>query len=37
MKTLFFGYPISTGVLIIGTIVIAIIATVSFYKGWWKL
>ena len=39
MKTLpwFFGFPVSTGVLIIGTVVIAVIATVTFYKGMWRL
>lgn len=39
MKTLswFFDFPVSTGVLIISTIVIAAVATFSFYKGWWKL
>ncbi len=35
--TLFLGYPASTGILILGTIVIAAIATFTFYKGWWKL
>lgn len=35
--TLFLGYPVSTGSLILGTIVIAAVATFSFYKGWWKL
>ena len=36
-KSLFCGYPLSTGILIIGTIVVAAIATISFYKGWWRL
>lgn len=35
--TLFLGYPLSTGALIIGTIIFAAIGTFSFYKGWWKL
>lgn len=35
--TLFLGYPFSTGTLILGTIIIAAIATFTFYKGWWKL
>lgn len=39
MKTLswFFDFPVSTGTLIIGTIVVAAIATITFYKGLWKL
>lgn len=39
MKTLswFFDFPVSTGVLIIGTIVVAAAATITFYKGLWKL
>jgi hypothetical protein len=36
-NTLFFNYPLSTGILIIGTIVVAAIATVSFYYGKWTL
>lgn len=35
--TLFLGYLFSTGTLILGTIIIAAIATFTFYKGWWKL
>lgn len=39
MNTLswFFDFPVSTGVLIIGTVVVAVIATVTFAKGLWKL
>lgn len=39
MKTLpwFFDFPVSTGVLIIGTIIVAAVATITFYKGMWKL
>lgn len=39
MKTLswFFDFPVSTGALIIGTIVVAAVATITFYKGLWKL
>lgn len=39
MKTLswFFDFPVSTGVLIIGTIIVAAVATITFYKGLWKL
>lgn len=33
----FFDFPVSTGVLIIGTIVVALVATITFYKGWWRL
>ncbi len=33
----FFDFPVSTGVLIIATVVIAAAATISFYKGWWRL
>ncbi len=33
----FFDFPVSTGVLIIATIVIAAIATITFAKGMWKL
>lgn len=35
--TLMFGYPLSTGILILITIVGAAIGTFTFYKGWWKL
>lgn len=39
MNTLswFFDFPVSTGVLIIGTISVAVIATVTFTKGLWRL
>lgn len=37
MKTLFLGFPVSTGVLILGTIVVAAIATITFVLGKWKL
>lgn len=39
MNTLswFFDFPVSTGVLIIVTVVVAAIATITFAKGWWKL
>lgn len=37
MKTLFLGFPVSTGVLIIGTIAVAAIATITFFLGKWKL
>ena len=39
MNTLswFFDFPVSTGVRIIGTVVVAVIATVTFAKGLWKL
>ena len=39
MNTLswFFDFPVSIGVLIIGTVVVAVIATVTFAKGLWKL
>lgn len=33
----FFDFPVSTGALIIGTIVIAVVATVTFAKGLWRL
>jgi len=32
----FFDFAPSTGGLIIGTIVVALIATITFYKGLWK-
>ena len=39
MNTLswFFDFPVSTGFLIIGTISVAVIATVTFAKGLWRL
>lgn len=37
MTTLFFNYPVSTGLLIIGTIVFAGIGTITFYLGKWTL
>lgn len=33
----FFDFPVSTGTLIIGTIVVAAVAAITFYKGLWKL
>lgn len=33
----FFDFPTSTGVLIIGTIVSALVATITFAKGLWRL
>lgn len=38
-KTLscFFDFPVSTGVLIIGTVVVAAVLTITFAKGMWKL
>lgn len=35
--TWFFNFPVSTGALILGTIGVAVAATVTFYKGLWKL
>ena len=39
MNTLswFSDFPVSTGVLIIGMISVAVIATVTFAKGLWRL
>jgi hypothetical protein len=37
MNTLFLGFPTDTGLFILGTIVISLIATITFYLGKWKL
>lgn len=37
MPVLFCNYPVSTGILIIATVVIAAIGTISFYLGKWTL
>lgn len=37
MTTLFLGFPVDTGLFILGTIVVALVATVTFYLGKWKL
>lgn len=37
MTTLFWGFPVDTGLFILGTIVISLIATITFYLGKWKL
>ncbi len=39
MNTLswFFDFPVSTGALIIGTVSIAVAATVTFARGLWRL
>ena len=36
-NVLFCNYPVSTGCLIIGTVVFAAIGTISFYMGKWTL
>ncbi len=33
----FFDFALSTGVLIIGTIIVAAVATITFYLGLWRL
>lgn len=37
MQTLFWGFPTDTGLFIVGTIVVALVATITFYLGKWKL
>ena len=37
MTTLFWGFPVDTALFILGTIVIAAIATITFYLGKWRL
>lgn len=37
MNTLFLGFPPDTGLFILGTIVIGLAATITFYLGKWRL
>ena len=35
--SLFLNYPVSTALLIIGTVVVAAVGTITFYLGKWTL
>lgn len=37
MQTIFLGFPVDTGLFILGTIIIMLIATITFYLGKWRL
>lgn len=37
MQTIFLGFPVDTGLFILGTIVIMLITTITFYLGKWRL
>ena len=37
MQTIFLGFPVDTGLFILGTIIIMLIATITFYMGMWRL
>lgn len=37
MTTLFLGFPVDTALFILGTIVVALVATITFYLGKWRL
>ena len=37
MQTIFLGFPVDTGLFILGTIIIMLITTITFYLGKWRL